>query len=221
MNTIRNIPQAWAKAWSSTTFRNQFFLTVIFFVVVSLHNFHYLKVWQARQGILIDDIFHSYLVPINFSAPIFLLEYSSLALVLGLLIQQPERMMKGFQAYGLVLFFRTVAVYFVALEAPRDMILLNDPFANLLLHSNDVFVTKDLFFSGHVSGLAVFFLMANNRFVKIYVAIATALVSLFIVWQHVHYSFDVAFAPLAAYVAYKLVYWLDPATRESAEWQDA
>ena len=221
MKAILNIPQAWAKAWSSSTFRNQFVLTVIFFIVVSLHNFHYLKVWQARPGVWIDDIFHSFLVPINFSIPIFMLEYTSLALVFTLLLMQPERLMKGLQAYGLVLFFRTVAIYFVALEPPRDMILLNDPVASLFLHTNDVFVTKDLFFSGHVSGLAIFFLMANNRFIKTYIAIATVLVSLFIVWQHVHYSFDVAFAPLASYVAYKLVYWLDPATRESPELQDA
>lgn len=150
-----------------------------------------------------------------------MLEYTSLLLVFVLLLTQPERLMKGLQAYGLTLFFRTIAVYFVALEPPRDMIFLNDPMATFFLHTPDTVVTKDLFFSGHVSGLAIFFLMANNRYIKIYVAIATVLVSLFIVWQHVHYSFDVAFAPLAAYVAYRLVYWLDPATRHSTELQDA
>lgn len=220
---LSTIPQAWQAAWASSRFRNHFALTVLAFIASSLYNFHYLKVWQARPGTYVNDMVLNLLPPINFSVPIFLLEYSSLLLVFIFLLTVPERLVKGLQAYALVLFFRTVAIYFVALEPPLDMIPLMDPVANFFLHSSDVFVTKDLFFSGHVSGLALFFLVAPNKYIRYYVGLATVLVSLFIVWQHVHYTLDVVFAPFATYAAYKLVYWLDPQTRTkySREFQDA
>lgn len=223
MRELANIPQIWSRAWGSRTFRNHLALTVLAFIASGLYNFHYLRVWQSRQGAIINDVILSYLPPIDFSVPIFVLEYSSLLLVFIFLLTTPDRLVKGIQTYAMVLFFRTIAIYFVPLEAPRDMIFLNDPVATFFLHSADTLVTKDLFFSGHVSGLALFFLVAPNRYVKIYVGIATILVSIFIIWQHVHYTLDVAFAPFATYVAYKLVYWLDPQTRTKygPEFQDA
>ena len=223
LKELAKIPQVWSNAWASSRFRNHLALTVMAFIASSLYNFHYLKVWESRPGVVVNDIILNYLPPLDFSLPIFLLEYTSLLLVFTFLLTVPERLVKGLQAYALVLFFRTVAIYLVVLEPPKDMILLYDPVANLFLHSNDVFVTKDLFFSGHVSGLALFFFVAPNRYVKMYVGMAMVLVSIFIVWQHVHYTLDVVFAPIATYAAYRLVYWLDPATRTKygTEFQDA
>lgn len=121
----------------------------------------------------------------------------------------------------LVLFARTVTIYFVPLEPPHNMILLSDPVASFFLHSSQVFVTKDLFFSGHVSALTLLFLIVTNRYVKAYAFVAMIGVGIMIMWQHVHYSMDVMFAPIVSYGSYKLVSYLHRETKYGLELRDA
>src|ERR1035437_5892689 len=150
-----HMPEAWNKALSSRSFRNQFAMTLLVFAGICLHNFHYLRLWQVRPGVQINDVILNQLPPFDFSLGIFLLEYATLLTVFLFTITHPDRFVKGLQMFGLIILARTMSVYFVALEPPKDMIPLLDPVANFFLHSKDTFVTKDLFFSGHVSALAL------------------------------------------------------------------
>ena len=211
--------QAWNKALSSRSFRNQFFLTLLVFAAICMHNFHYLRIWQARQGTQINDMVLNQLPPHNFSLEIFLLEYSTMLLVTIITVQHPDRLVKGLQMFGLAILARTICIYFLPLEPPRDMILLNDPMASFFLHSKDTFVTKDLFFSGHVSALTLLMLISPNKYVKAWVLFATIAVGVLILWQHVHYSLDVAFAPLVSFIAYKAVLFVHRESRYGIELQ--
>jgi hypothetical protein len=47
--------------------------------------------------------------------------------------------------------------------------------------------------------------MAQNKYMKIYLFFASLFVGIMLVWQHVHYSYDVLFAPIVSYFIYKLV----------------
>ena len=154
-----NMSESWSKALSSRSFRNQFFLTLLVFVGSCMHNFHYLRVWQERQGVQINDIVLNQLPPHDFSLPIFILEYSTLLLVFFITIQHPDRLVKGLQMFALVVFARTLCIYFFPLEPPREMVRLDDPFATFFLHSQSTFVSKDLFFSGHISALTLLMLL--------------------------------------------------------------
>ena len=204
----QNMSDSWSKALSARSFRNQFFLTILVFAAICMHNFHYLRVWQARQGVQINDAVLNQLPPHDFSLEIFLLEYCTMLIVIVVTIQHPDRFVKGLQMFTLIMFARTMCIYFFPLEPPRDMIRLDDPFAAFFLHSPDTFVTKDLFFSGHVSALALLMLISPNRYIKAWALVATIVVGTLILWQHVHYSLDVAFAPVASFVSYKIILFI-------------
>lgn len=216
---LKYIPSAWTKAFASRNFRNQFFITLMVFVLVGMHDFHYLRLWQLRPGYHIDDILLDHLRPHNFSLPIFLVEYSAILLVVVFLLPRPQKFMYGLQMASVITLARTMCIYFIALEPPRDMILLQDPFASFFLHTKDIVVTKDLFFSGHISMLALVGLMATNRYIKIWAFMATVAVAFMLLCQHVHYSLDVLCAPVVAFVAYKFVLLMHREIRIDTAWQ--
>jgi hypothetical protein len=97
------------------------------------------------------------------------------------------------------------------------MILLDDPFAAFFLHSKNTFVTKDLFFSGHISTLSLLILISTNKYVKAWALAATIIVGSLILWQHVHYTLDVVLAPVAAFICYKIVLFIHRETRYGLE----
>ncbi len=216
---LRNISEAWSKALSARSFRNQFFLTLLVFSASSMHNFHCLRVWQDRPGVQINDLVLNQLPPHDFSAEIFLLEYCTLLIVAFYTVMQPDRFVKGLQMFALVIFARTMCIYFFPLEPPRDMIRLDDPMAAFFLHTKDKFVTKDLFFSGHISALTLLMLLSYNKYVKAWTIAATILVGSLILWQHVHYSLDVLFAPIASFVCYKVILFIHRESKYGLELQ--
>lgn len=217
---LRQIPEAWSRVWGSRGFRNQLVLSILVFVAVALHNFHYLRLWQERPGILINDLVLNQLPPFDFSWVIFALEYSTILLVFVFVLPYPERLVKGIQIFALVFIARTMCIYLVPLEPPKDMVFLYDPIAELLLHTKDSVVTKDLFFSGHVSALAALMLVSANVYVKRWAALVTFVVGVLIMWQHVHYSMDVVFAPIVSYMSYRLVNYFHTETKYGLQLQD-
>ena len=111
--------------------------------------------------------------------------------------------MIAFQAYGLMVIFRTIAMYLTPFAAPESSILLNDPFVQLF--GEGKILTKDLFFSGHTGTLFLLFLLADNKKFKTVFLAATILVGLAVLLQHVHYSIDVFVAPFIAYGSYRII----------------
>lgn len=205
---LKNIPKAWHKAISSRWFIHQLLISVILLVVAGAHNFHYLQVWEQREGVQLNDMILQQLPSIDFSLWIFLVEYSTLFLVFIFILPHPQRLVQGIQMFALVTFTRTICIYFVALEPPQGMIHLIDPCAEFFLHSNGVFVTKDLFFSGHIAAITLLMLVTTHKYVKIWALIATILVSIMLLTQHVHYTFDILFAPIVSFIGYKVVLFI-------------
>src|SRR5437879_2502265 len=113
---LKHIPDAWGKAFSSRVFRNQFLITMLVFLGIFWHNFHFLRLWQMRQGVQINDMVLNQLPPIDFSLAIFILEYFTLLTVFVFTLIHPDRMLKALQMFGLVFLARTMCVYFFALE---------------------------------------------------------------------------------------------------------
>lgn len=216
---LKHIPEAWAKASRSKSFKNQFFITLVVFIAVMLHNFYCLRMWQGRQGIQINDYILNLMHPVDFSIVIFIMEYCTLLTVFVFTLPYPERLMQAIQMFAITFFARTTSIYFFALEPPKEMIPLMDPIANFFLHSKDTFVTKDLFFSGHVSALALLSLIVMNKYVKRWTMFATVAIGIMIMWQHVHYSADVIIAPIISYICYKFVLYIHRETRYGFQFQ--
>jgi hypothetical protein len=184
---------------------------------VAAHQFHYPRLWQYRSGVQINDFILNLFPPFDFSVPIFFFEYTTILLVFIFVLATPDRLVKGLQMFALIFLARTISVYLVPLEAPKDMVHLNDPMANLFLHTPEVFVSKDLFFSGHISAITLLMWIATNKYVKGYALACAIIVGVLIVWQHVHYSLDVAFAPFVSYASYKFVLYIHRETKYGLE----
>lgn len=218
---LHKLSTEWSAAWAESKFRNQFALTILGFIAVGLFNLHFLKIWQTRAGMQVNDLVLNMLPPIDFSIPIFAVEYTALLLAFFYVIQTPRLLVRGLQMFALSFIARTITIYLIPLEPPRDIILLNDPIATFCFQTETVYVTKDLFFSGHVSAMFLFFLLIENKVLRLYIFAATIAIATMILWQHVHYTMDVLCAPLVSYVCYKFVNWWHLQTKYGLELESA
>ncbi len=82
---------------------------------------------------------------------------------------------------------------------------LHDPLAEMFIYGENMAITKDLFFSGHTATMVfVCYFLPTTRERRIAIGLSLLLVSLLLV-QHVHYSLDIAAAPLFTLAAIWIV----------------
>ena len=163
----------------------------------------FLQFVEARSGVVFTDPLLALFNPIDLTWLTFGLIYLSIVVSLFSLAKKPERLLFGFQCYGLMVLFRLIVMYLLPLEPPAKLLPLNDPFVQLL--GTGEILTKDLFFSGHTATLFLLFLIIEQRVFKIILLTSTIIVGITVLLQHVHYTVDVAVAPFVAYTSYKII----------------
>ena len=181
----------------------EFIITAIIVTAVIIAFSHFLHFIQQRDGVVLNDPILKSFNPIDLTWLIFALIYLSLIIFVITTFSKPNKLLISFQAYGLMLIFRTIAMYLTPFEAPEKIILLDDPFVQFFAKGD--ILTKDLFFSGHTGTLFLLFLLAENKTLKSFFLILTLLVGTAVLLQHVHYSIDVFVAPFVAYGSYKII----------------
>ena len=201
---LKEILFSWKSWWLVNYFKTHLFFTIIIFAAVIHFSCLYLSIWESRTGFIIQDPLLSRLTPKEFSLQIFSIVHSSILITFILLLDNPKAILKALQGYSLALFLRTVSIYFVPLEPPAGMIFLNDPITASFLNSVHV-VTKDLFFSGHISAMCVFIYFSKNKIWKTYLMLITPFLAVMILWQHVHYTLDIIAAPFFTYLCCKCI----------------
>lgn len=160
-------------------------------------------VLQDRQGFLMSDPILNILGPWDLNLPIFLLTYIPIVFGLLYVIRDSKKCIALIYSYCLLQIFRLSCIYLVPLEPPAGMIFLNDPISDHLVFGT--IITKDLFFSGHVSAIILFSFYFNSRKIRwLYRAIALA-DAFCLMGQHVHYFIDVLSAPLFAFISYLII----------------
>lgn len=194
----------WKDALSFQSFRLQAVITLSFLALLGVFIPPFFNYIQSKPGYIINDVILNLLPVQDFSLSIFLLIYSVIILTAINLSTSPFLFLKCLQAYCLLVAIRIICLYLVPLDPEQQMILLDDPFVGKLFYNGSV-ITKDLFFSGHVSTMFLFFLVIPFRTLKYFFLIATILVSVFILIQHVHYTIDVIAAPFVSWVSYRVV----------------
>lgn len=182
----------------------QFIVTVVIFVLASKYCKEYIALMDNRHGPHLMDPILSLYKSKDFSFEIFIIFHSMLFLSFLSLLKYPKELMVAFQAYALLMVFRTISIYVVPLQAPADMIFLKDPFADRYMHTHGA-VVNDLFFSGHVSSSVLFYLVAVGKKLKRVLISFTLFVAVLILWQKVHYTVDVIFAPFFAFAAVRII----------------
>ena len=181
----------------------EFIITAIVVTAVIIAFSHFLHFVEQREGVVLDDPILKTFNPINLTWLTFALIYLSLIIFVVTTFNKPNKLLISFQAYGLMLIFRTIAMYLTPFEAPEKILLLDDPFVQFFAKGD--ILTKDLFFSGHTGTLFLLFLLAENKTLKTIFLILTLMVGTAVLLQHVHYSIDVFVAPFVAYGSYKII----------------
>ena len=181
----------------------EFIITAIIVTAVIIAFSHFLHFIELREGVVLDDPILKTFNPIDLTWLTFVLIYLSLVIFVVTTINKPSKLLIAFQAYGLMLIFRTIAMYLTPFEAPEKILLLDDPFVQFFAKGD--ILTKDLFFSGHTGTLFLIFLLAENKTLKTIFLVLTIMVGTAVLLQHVHYSIDVFVAPFVAYGSYKII----------------
>lgn len=173
------------------------FSGVITLSIISLFLNPFFQAIELREGFQINDILLSTLPAKDCSEAIFILIWSCVALATIRFLNNPMLFIVFLWSYVLLCLTRIITISLVPLNAPDGLIPLRDPLSNYFY--GQVFITKDLFYSGHTATLFLIFLCLEKKRDKLMVLLATAVVGLLLLVQHVHYSMDVLAAPFFAY----------------------
>ncbi|MFN8267620.1 MAG: phosphatase PAP2-related protein [Chitinophagales bacterium] len=196
----------WTIALQQKNIRLQFILTLISYIFLFKYCRIMMSIFENRKGTQIFDPILAQLPSIDSSALIFTLTYTALTIFILSNLPNPIRFIKGLQAYTLLLTLRTITIFLVPLEPPIGMIVLKDTVSNFFMNSGGGgYIVKDLFFSGHVSAIMLFFFVAESKTLKIVLAILAVAIGCLILLQHVHYVMDVVAAPFFSFLALKTV----------------
>ena len=194
----------WKIAFSSTYFRNRFFISVLLLLLVLVVFAYLLAYIETRQGHVFYDPILNFIKPRDVSDFIFFVTYSAAIVGFIYAITSPYKFLHFIQMYGSLTLLRVITLFFIPLEPPTAIIPLRDEFLNHTFYAGSLHL-KDLFFSGHAATLFLFFYFTQNRVLKVAFLVAAIAVSLGVMVQHVHYSYDVIAAPIFAYIAYRVI----------------
>jgi hypothetical protein len=181
------------------------FLLLTIWLIAFVNIFELILKYSAVRKVTVKlyDPLHHYFKPIDFSVLLITLTYVPLLFGIILKIKHPYNFIKIAQSFLLLNFIRACCIYLIPLSPPTNGINLYDPFLYYTFYFNQPIKT-DLFFSGHVSNLALMGLYIKNRMImKIYLLIAVTVGAMLII-QQVHYTIDVLFAPLFSWIIFYL-----------------
>lgn len=195
--------QRWAAYWQEFRFRKLFIGGIFVLIGILSALPHFFQAIEQREGQLLNDWLLTQIPTHDVSIPIFILIWSLALLLISRAIQNPRVCLTFLWSYIIITLTRLITISLVPLNAPLDLIPLVDPISNYFYGAS--FITKDLFYSGHVSTQFLMFLCLTKRNERILALCSTLAVAILILVQHVHYTLDVLFAPLFTYLIWTLV----------------
>ena len=201
---MANLKSNWKQAWQIPAFRIHAIAAWIAGMLLALSAPGFLGYIQTVPGTTLQDTLLNHIPAHDMSWYTFTLLYVLIILVVIQLAFQPVLLIKGLQAYILLNLMRACCIYFFPLEPDQNIIPLVDPIIDHFFYQK-VVITKDLFFSGHVSAMTLLCLISPSAYTKKLAIVFTSLVAAFIIVQHVHYTIDIIAAPIAAWIAHYIV----------------
>lgn len=157
---------------------------------------------QQRNGFMLGDPVLGHLPAMDLSVYCFGILYVSVIATVLYLLARPDRMIIGLVGYLIMLSLRLLMIYLVPLDPPSKIIPLRDPFIDNLFYVN-MHITKDLFFSGHISTMFILYLGVESPRLRYFFLTGCVLMGIMLLLQHVHYTLDIVAAPLFAWIAYR------------------
>jgi hypothetical protein len=136
------------------------------------------------------------------SIPTFIIIWSVVLLVFYRIYQNPSIFLVVAYGFILMCIARVLTISLLPLNPPPGLITLKDPIANIAYGGKGIFITKDLFYSGHTGNMFLFFLCLQAKWDKIIALSASFMVGFLVLIQHIHYSIDVISAFIFTYFLY-------------------
>lgn len=207
-NHINLFLREWKSALSDRNFLLKLLITPGLFFVYSAITQKLGNYVEMRKGILLNDKLLEIIPSFDFSFFIFILLYSSLTIVILAHLHKPKVIVRIIEMHFLVAVVRQICILCIALEPPIGMIVLRDVFLENTVYPRYSPLTKDLFFSGHVASIWLYFLCSESKMIKYYFGFATILMSFMILSMRVHYSYDIYGAFFFTTIIYFLPAWV-------------
>ena len=194
----------WGEAWQDRVFRTKLITAFLMFFALLIYLPSFFAFIQKREGIVLNDWLLQYIPARDFSVLIFIIIWSVFLLAIVRSIYDPAVFLTLIVCSVVMLLARMGTIYFFALNPPEGLIVLQDPLTSLTYGGKGIFITKDLFFSGHTSNLFLVYLCLPKKNDKRFVLLCAIAVAVLVLVQHVHYSMDVAGAFLITFLLVKL-----------------
>jgi hypothetical protein len=128
--------------------------------------------------------------------------YSGILLGIVSVCFQPYSLVLSIRSALVLIILRVVCLLAFPLDPPAGIIPLIDPLVQLPFVQP--VLTRDLFFSWHISALTLFILVTPGRDTKIILSSLAVIVAFSILFQHAQYTISILAAPPFAYAAFGL-----------------
>lgn len=193
---------SWLEAWQHKRFRYKTIIALLLVAIILILLPTFFAFIEKREGMVLQDFVLDAIPAMDVSIPTFAIIWSVVLLVFYRIYQNPRLFLVV--AYGFILMcvLRVLTISLLPLHPPPGLIVLKDPIANIAYGGNGIFITKDLFYSGHTGNMFLFFLCLEHKWDKIIALTASFLVGILVMVQHIHYSIDVLAAFLFTYFIY-------------------
>ena len=193
---------SWSKAWQERRFRNKTIIALLLVTIILTLLPTFFAFIEKREGMVLQDYLLDAIPAMDVSIPTFIIIWTVVILVLYRIYQNPRLFLVVAYGFILMCLARILTISLLPLNPPTGIITLQDPIANIAYGGNGIFITKDLFYSGHTGNMFLFFLCLEAKWDKIIALTASFLIGLLVLIQHIHYSIDVFAAFIFTYFIY-------------------
>ena len=193
---------SWNEAWAIRSFKTKTVVALALVAIILLALPTFFAFIEKREGMVLQDYVLDAIPPMDVSVPTFVIIWSVVLLVLYRMFQNPRLFLVIAYGFILMCLCRILTISLLPLNQPPGLIALKDPIANIVYGGKGVFITKDLFYSGHTGNMFLFFLCLEAKWDKIIALTASFLIGFLVLIQHIHYSIDVISAFIFTYFLY-------------------
>jgi hypothetical protein len=159
---------------------------------------------EARAGAQLLNKILFFIPQFDFSVAIFVLLYGCMSLILLSNIKNPYTIVMVAEMHLYVAVIRQICILLVPLEAPIGIIPLTDILLENTFYPHGTPLTKDLFFSGHVASIWIYFLCTTNAKLRFVFFTGTLLMCFMVLSMRIHYTYDVIGAIIATTTIYMI-----------------
>ncbi len=194
---------SWKMAWSNSRFKKQIIAGSILLIIVLIIFSSFLSKIEQRDGHTINDWLLDRIPSIDLSIPVFAIIWSSTLLLIWQASKNPSIFLTYLWAFIFLMISRMITIYLVPLNPPQNLVPLLDPLINKTFYDG-VFITKDLFYSGHTASVLLMSFCLKGKTHKKLTLSAAICIGLMVLLQHIHYTIDVIAVPFFTYGVYYL-----------------